>query len=682
MANLPGGKTGLILDVEFLSKLGHGSFGHVYKARDLENRTAVDVAKMGEGEKGLQRVKQEVYKGIVTTKKNGIMWIVMEILEGGDLEDIIIEHQRSKQPIRENDIWLYFSQIVEGLRQCHLPDTRGGSNPDGRVVIHRDLKDANLFLDKQRNILKIGDFGLARHLAEEEWVDSYAGTPEYMAPEMLEDATIDREYGETVDIHAIGVILYRMCSLEYPFEGRNLKDKIKNIRSAPAPAIPSHYSRELKRLCDALLSRNPKILPSLDRLMEHPGVKLGSAMVRLNEQQTRIKTLTSDVITMDAIISQNDESCRELQSKFTAMSTNLAKKVSENRINRSVLLAEIESLQGHMQTEREAHLARSAELDLRENVMRLRQAESEKERHLVSFRRAQVEQDRAAIQPQQIAVEEKQVQQQQLQHRLDAQAKDLATRINKYESTVPGVSGGTGLSFNVALPRAAEKSTARQPIRTGASSTAPVQNPRINASRAAAEPRVTSGVPPSGPVNPAQQSVAPAKPVQRGNQVVRTEARNEGLKRKAAPCDSPSTSKRKIRSAPAFEKKERVPSSFATSAPSKWSDEALTKNAGRVGMTKLSTAAPINTVKKEPTLVGSSTNNREKRRPDASVPSTDLEAPESRASFAHGVGLCLEQTSYLSPTTASAWRQHQQHRSNIKHVGDSSSSTVSIASSA
>jgi serine/threonine protein kinase len=45
--------------------------------------------------------------------------------------------------MQEIDIWLYFAQIVQGLRQCHFPETREQENPDGRVVLHRDLKEAN-----------------------------------------------------------------------------------------------------------------------------------------------------------------------------------------------------------------------------------------------------------------------------------------------------------------------------------------------------------------------------------------------------------------------------------------------------------------------------------------------------------------------------------------------------------
>jgi serine/threonine protein kinase len=93
-----------------------------------------------------------------------------------------------------------------------------------------------VFLTKDKKILKIGDFGMARTLGEDEWAHSMCGvsdfrsneftifasdqallllqTVDYMAPEILADTTVDRNYDETVDLHAIGVVLYRMCSLE------------------------------------------------------------------------------------------------------------------------------------------------------------------------------------------------------------------------------------------------------------------------------------------------------------------------------------------------------------------------------------------------------------------------------------------------------------------------------------
>lgn len=66
-----------------------------------------------------------------------------QILEGGDLESVIVDLQRKKERMSEDKIWLYFAQMVSGIRQCHLPLTRSEENPDGRVIVHRDLKEAN-----------------------------------------------------------------------------------------------------------------------------------------------------------------------------------------------------------------------------------------------------------------------------------------------------------------------------------------------------------------------------------------------------------------------------------------------------------------------------------------------------------------------------------------------------------
>lgn len=69
--------------------------------------------------------------------------LVPQLLEGGDLEEVIAEHRRKKRYIKEEAIWLYFSQIAQGIQQCHVPEIRVGSEPDPRVILHRDLKEAN-----------------------------------------------------------------------------------------------------------------------------------------------------------------------------------------------------------------------------------------------------------------------------------------------------------------------------------------------------------------------------------------------------------------------------------------------------------------------------------------------------------------------------------------------------------
>lgn len=82
-----------------------------------------------------------------------------------------------------------------------------------RKIIHRDLKNANIFLSKDKQV-KIGDFGISRTLDKTQMAaTSMIGTPYYLSPEMVEG----KPYSTKADIWALGIILYQLCSFKLPF---------------------------------------------------------------------------------------------------------------------------------------------------------------------------------------------------------------------------------------------------------------------------------------------------------------------------------------------------------------------------------------------------------------------------------------------------------------------------------
>mmetsp|Transcript_21031 Transcript_21031/g.18659 ORF Transcript_21031/g.18659 Transcript_21031/m.18659 type:complete len:118 (+) Transcript_21031:428-781(+) len=94
-------------------------------------------------------------------------------------------------------------------------------------VIHRDLKLGNLFVDDKMEI-KIGDFGLATKLEfEGDRKRTICGTPNYIAPEILEGKT---GHSYEVDIWSLGVIIYTLLIGKPPFETSDVKTTYKKIR--------------------------------------------------------------------------------------------------------------------------------------------------------------------------------------------------------------------------------------------------------------------------------------------------------------------------------------------------------------------------------------------------------------------------------------------------------------------
>lgn len=134
-------------------------------------------------------------------------------------------------------------------------------------VIHRDLKLGNLFINEDM-MIKIGDFGLATKLEfEGQRKRTICGTPNYIAPEIL-DGKDGHSY--EVDTWAIGVILYTMLVGKPPFETSDVKTTYRRIRLT-AYTFPEHItiSEEAKSLITRILNVDPKRRPGIDEILGH-----------------------------------------------------------------------------------------------------------------------------------------------------------------------------------------------------------------------------------------------------------------------------------------------------------------------------------------------------------------------------------------------------------------------------
>ena len=109
----------------------------------------------------------------------------------------------------------YAAQIVIGIGKLHE-----------NGVIHRDLKLENIMVSAN-GYLKIVDFGLAKMLGPEEVANSFCGTAEYFAPEMINKTGHDF----TVDWWAVGILIFEMLFGTTPFFSRNKRRIYKRIVS-------------------------------------------------------------------------------------------------------------------------------------------------------------------------------------------------------------------------------------------------------------------------------------------------------------------------------------------------------------------------------------------------------------------------------------------------------------------
>lgn len=118
-------------------------------------------------------------------------------------------------------------------------------------IVHRDIKPQNVFVDSDMN-LKVGDFGISKLLDyTAQNCKTSAGTPSYMAPEMVDS----EDYSFKADIWSLGCVIYEICTLERLFPVKDAQDKpigllkmMDMIKHKEIKAIPSIYSEDLRKL--------------------------------------------------------------------------------------------------------------------------------------------------------------------------------------------------------------------------------------------------------------------------------------------------------------------------------------------------------------------------------------------------------------------------------------------------
>eukprot|EP00347_Sterkiella_histriomuscorum_P016927 403351315 len=141
------------------------------------------------------------------------VYILLDICQNQSLNELV----RRRKRLTELEAQCYLMQLIKATDYLHK-----------FKVIHRDLKLGNLFLS-ERMQLKVGDFGLAAKVVfDGEKKRTICGTPNYIAPEIL-DSKLGHSY--EVDYWSIGVILYTLLVGRPPFESPEVKQTYKKIKA-------------------------------------------------------------------------------------------------------------------------------------------------------------------------------------------------------------------------------------------------------------------------------------------------------------------------------------------------------------------------------------------------------------------------------------------------------------------
>ncbi|KZV62175.1 Pkinase-domain-containing protein [Peniophora sp. CONT] len=165
------------------------------------------------------------------------LYLVMSFVNGGEL----FYHLQREGRFDEGRSRFYAAELLCALEHLHMFN-----------VVYRDLKPENILLDYTGHIA-LCDFGLCKlNMSETDKTNTFCGTPEYIAPELLES----QGYTKTVDWWTLGVLLYEMMTGLPPFYDENVNIMYQRILQDPLQ-FPPDMPVEAQSLIAQLLQRDP-----------------------------------------------------------------------------------------------------------------------------------------------------------------------------------------------------------------------------------------------------------------------------------------------------------------------------------------------------------------------------------------------------------------------------------------
>lgn len=245
--------------------LGQGSYGCVYKAKRISDDTSYAVKVITfvklqphEVEEAVNEIRlmasfnsQFIIRFYEASCSGHRLHIVSEYSRLGDLAHLIERKKKKNRPLREDMIWMYLLEIIQGLNILHSAG-----------VVHRDLKAANILVSAP-DLVKIGDLGISTVLHKKEFARTQIGTPLYIAPEVWRK----RPYDQKCDMWSLGVLLYEMMTFTHPFTGRNNADLAHRVCDGKFLLPKGKYSSDLVMIVRRLLQVNPVLRPSCRELL-------------------------------------------------------------------------------------------------------------------------------------------------------------------------------------------------------------------------------------------------------------------------------------------------------------------------------------------------------------------------------------------------------------------------------
>ena len=259
-------------DVE--KPIGKGGFCTVYKAIYKGNKKTYALKVIDKSilknEEEIKNIINEIkimneldspnlLKLITNFEDENNIYIILPICKNGQLYDLL---HKSNKKVKNINIKKYLYQTIKAINNLHK-----------KGIIHRDIKPENILIDNKDNAL-LSDFGIATHCKEGEKRNTYCGTDEYLAPEVIRAQPYDKK----IDIWAIGILIYECISPlgKTPFNKIDFLQRTednKNYIIKNDKDLKIKYDKDFdpfaKNLIEKILKINPDDRISIDNILNH-----------------------------------------------------------------------------------------------------------------------------------------------------------------------------------------------------------------------------------------------------------------------------------------------------------------------------------------------------------------------------------------------------------------------------
>ncbi|XP_016342141.1 myosin light chain kinase, smooth muscle-like [Sinocyclocheilus anshuiensis] len=256
-------------DIE--DRLGTGKFGQVFKLVEKSTKkvwAGKFIKAFSQKEK--ENVRQEIdimnslhhpklVQCVDAFEGKSDLVMVLEMISGGELFERIVDEDFE---LTEREVIKYMLQIIDGVQFIHK-----------QGIVHLDLKPENIMcINKTGSKIKLIDFGLARRLEDSGSLKVLFGTPEFVAPEVINYEAISYP----TDMWSIGVICYILVSGLSPFMGDNDNETLANVTSATWDFEDEAFdeiSDQAKDFISSLLKKDMRARLTCAQCLEHSWLK-------------------------------------------------------------------------------------------------------------------------------------------------------------------------------------------------------------------------------------------------------------------------------------------------------------------------------------------------------------------------------------------------------------------------